>query len=78
MGWTRVAANGGMGLEEQWIFRPKAAPLCSLKESEPKGAWIASLLNLTGISAVVLHTSGSLETAQRSVEKELRLMGWEW
>ncbi len=79
MGWAHVRANGGMGLEEQWIFRPKAAPLCSLKKGETTGTWQASLLRSTGISAVIAHTTAAtLEAAQRNCERELRLMGWEW
>lgn len=76
--WTHLKAAAGMGLEEQWIFRPDAAPLCSLKRGSTPDFWRASLLNLSGVSCVVLHTSGALEQAQKNCEKELRLMGHKW
>lgn len=79
MSWTRVVANGVAKIEEQWVFRPKAAPLVSLKKGETVGTWTASLLSLTGFNAVVLHTTATdLKQAQRHCEKELRCMGWEW
>lgn len=81
MGWTKVAANGGMGLEAQWILKECNAPLCSLKEDKEGGwvGWRASLLNRSGISAVAFHVGKvPLATAQALCERELRLMGWSW
>lgn len=73
--WTRVAPNGGMGLEESWIFRPGVAPLCALRRAD--GQWRLDLLHLTGISCNVLWISGelTLEEAKRSGEAELLSMG---
>lgn len=78
MGWTRVAANGGMGLEAQWILKECNAPLCSLREDEDR-LWWASLLNRSGISAVAFHIGrATLAEAQAACELELLRMGWEW
>lgn len=78
MGWTHVAKNGGMGMEEQWLFRPDTAPLCALKRGAD--GWYASLLNATGISTAVVHMGPStlLEEAEKTCEAELRRMGWRW
>lgn len=81
MSWTHVRPNGGMGLTEQWILRVRGAPVCSLKRDREAGpqAWQASLLNLTGISAAVLHVGcATLTQAQAAAEAELRTMGWSW
>lgn len=76
MAWTHVRQNYGTGMTEQWILRAQNAPICSLRRGETTGAWQASLLRLTGISAVLHVTAGTLEQAQRSCESELREMGW--
>jgi hypothetical protein len=83
--WTHIKASGGMGLEEQWCFRPyvlpvnAAKPLCKLRRNGD-GHWLADLLNHTGISAAVLHVAGDipLREAQLFCEQALREMGWEW
>lgn len=78
MGWTKVAANGGMGLEAQWILKECNAPLCSLKVDEDK-IWYASLLHPSGISAARLIIGlATVVEAQAACETELRLMGWSW
>lgn len=81
MTWVHVKPNSGMGLTEQWILRVRNAPVCSLKRDKEAGrdAWQASLLNLSGISCVVLHVrAASLQQAQADSEAELRAMGWSW
>lgn len=79
MSWTHVKANGGMGLAEQWIFRPDCAPICSLRAGEQMGTWHASLLHRSGISATVVHLPiMKLDDAQASCEATLRGMDWEW
>lgn len=78
MPWTKIDANATVMLTAQWVFRAENAPVCSLKKGETPGTWVASLLNRSGISCVICHTSGTLEQAQRNCEKELRLMGWTW
>lgn len=78
-GWTHVKHSLGMGLEEQWIFRPRDAPLCSLRRSTDD-QWQSRLLTLELISVNVLWLSGALtlEEAKRASEDELRHMGHEW
>lgn len=79
MTWTHIKSNGGMGLEEQWIFRPENKPLVSLKQGDDPQTWVASLLNLTCISAcsLVCHNS-TLEQAESECEQSLHDMGWRW
>lgn len=77
--WHHIKANSGMGLTEQWIMRVGNAPVCSLKQGHKPDVWVASLLNLTGISCAVLHSNGStLEQAKQEAEVALRDMGWVW
>ncbi len=80
MSWTHIHKNLGMGLEEQWIFRPGVAPICSLKKSADGNTWDASLLALTGISStrIVISMQWGLEQAKRICEVTLREMGWDW
>lgn len=77
MTWTHIKPNGGMGLEEQWIFRPENKPLVSLKKIGD--LWVASLLQLSCISAcsLVCHNS-TLEQAESECEQSLHDMGWRW
>lgn len=78
MGWTYVAKHGGMGMEEQWLFRPSTAPLCALKRGAE--GWEASLLNTSGISTAILHMGEAtlLTEAMTTCENELERMGWKW
>jgi len=79
MSWTRIAPAPGMGLQEQWTFRPHTMPpLCSLRTAD--GAWDASMLNRSGISTVKVVISRQLALAetQRCCEATLREMGWSW
>jgi hypothetical protein len=83
--WTYIKANGGMGLEEQWSFRPYVLPLnvmkplCQLKRNGG-GHWLANLLNESGVSATAWHLGNvlTLEQAKLECEAELRMMGWNW
>lgn len=78
MTWTHVKTNWNTGLAEQWIMRTRNAPACSLRRGETSDSWVASLLNVDGISARVLHVSGrTLEQAKAACETELRHMGWQ-
>lgn len=74
-------------MERQWIFKPDCAPLCSLKAQDAGQPirdstltqWTASLLNPSGISAVMLSVDhATLAQAMTDCEAELRLMGHEW
>ena len=77
MSWTRVAADHGMGLEAQWIYRTCNAPACSLKRDEDFG-WRATLLLKSGIGVEVLHVQhATLEQAQKQCVERLCEMGWE-
>jgi len=77
MTWTHVANNWGMGLREQWIFRPGAAPICALKRDGD--AWTASLLDLSGVSASTTRLSSmNLHDAKLACERELRERGYRW
>lgn len=77
--WKKIESNSTVMLEAQWIFRAENAPVCSLKKGETPGTWVASLLNRTGISCVVMHMNGStLAQAQGEAEEQLREMGWSW
>ena len=75
-----------MGTTEQWLLRAGTAPACALKrtgprpcKSHPATSWTASLLNLSGISAVAIDVdSATLEQAQQACEQQLRAMGWSW
>ncbi len=83
MTWTHLKANGGMGLEEQWILRVQNAPVCSLKAiarvKRGRCSWTASLLCTTGISTIALDLDdATLEQAQAAAEAQLRAMGWSW
>lgn len=76
--WTHIRANGGLGMEEQWLFRAAGVPMCALKRRET--AWEAALLVIEGISANIHMFSGdwTLEEAKKSAVEELRRMGWRW
>jgi hypothetical protein len=81
MVWTKIESNRNVMLEAQWIFRTENAPVCSLKkDKEVPGRWQASLLNRSGISALLKEIDGAplLAEAQRQCEVQLRLMGWSW
>jgi hypothetical protein len=83
--WTYIKASGGMGLQEQWCFRPYvlplnvARPLCKLRRNGD-GHWVADLLHESGISAAACHLGNvlTLEQAKLECESQLRMMGWNW
>ena len=79
MSWTHVKAVRSEGLEEQYIFRPGGAPLCSLRR-DPDDAWQTRLLCLEGVSCNVLWLPSALtlEEAKRASEEELARMGHRW
>lgn len=81
MAWTKIESNASVMLTAQWIFRTENAPVCSLKrDADVPGRWQASLLNRSGISAMLKEIDGAplLEEAQRQCEVMLRQMGWSW
>jgi len=77
MAWIHMAANPGMGLEEQWLRRIGVVPAIALKRDRDD-RWIAWILETTGISARAIYFAATLTLveAQDAAMVAARETGW--